>query len=59
MFACTYDVTDQSCAEDSLLPMIASWLIVLTAAVLFVFSSCTRYRKIYLCKNSNDHRLEV
>jgi hypothetical protein len=58
MFACTYNVADQSCAEDSLLPMIASWLIVLTAAVFFV-SSCRLYRKIYLCKGSDDHRLVV
>ena len=58
MFECTYDVTDQSCAEDSLLLMIASWLIVLTAAVLFV-SSCRLCQKIYLCKGSDDHRLEV
>ena len=57
MFACTYDVADQSCAEDSLLPMIASWLIVLTA--VFFVSSCTLHRKLYVCKGSDKHGPEV
>jgi len=58
MFACTYDVTDQYCAEDRVLARIAGCLIALTAAVFLVFS-CRLCRKVYVYKSSDEHGLEV